>query len=57
MERFEAAGYRVEVLHPGAEKELEATDVRAIMASGGDWRQLVPAAVARVIKRIAAGKH
>ena len=56
VERFQAAGYAVEVLHPGAEKEVEATDVRALMASGGDWRALVPAAVARVIDRIAAGE-
>ncbi|HLB26627.1 MAG TPA: adenylyltransferase/cytidyltransferase family protein [Dehalococcoidia bacterium] len=56
VERFRGAGYTVEVLHPGAEKEVEATDVRALMASGGDWRALVPAAVARVIDRIAAGE-
>ena len=54
--RFQAAGYGVEVLHPGAKKELEATDARLLMASGGDWRSLVPAAVASVIERIAAGE-
>lgn len=55
VERFQAAGYRVEVLHPGAEKEIEASQVRALMKSGGDWRSLVPPAVARVIERIEAG--
>ena len=44
------------MLRPGEEKEVEATDVRLLMASGGDWRSLVPAAVAKVIDRIAAGE-
>ena len=56
MERFREAGYTVEVLHPGVEKEVEAKDVRALMSSGGDWRSLVPAGVARVIDRMAAGE-
>lgn len=55
-ERFRYAGYAVEVLHPGVEKEIEAKDVRALMTSGGDWRSLVPAGVAGVIDRIAAGE-
>ncbi len=54
--RFQEAGYEVRVLHPGAEKEVEARDIRALMASGGDWRSLVPGAVARAIDRIAAGE-
>ncbi len=56
VERFREAGYTVEVLHPGAEKEVEAKDVRSLMNSGGDWRSLIPAAVAGVIDRIAAGE-
>jgi len=40
----------------GAEKEVEANDVRALMGSGGDWRSLVPSGVARVIDWIAAGE-
>jgi cytidyltransferase-like protein len=56
VERFREAGYVVEVLHPGAVKEVEAKDVRALMESGGDWRSLVPSAVARVIDRVAAGE-
>ena len=56
VQRFREAGYTVQVLHPGAEKEVEAKDVRVLMGSGGDWRSLVPAAVARVIDRITAGE-
>lgn len=56
VRRFQEAGYTVEVLHPGAEKEVEAKDVRELMRSGGDWRSLVPAGVARVIDGIAAGE-
>ena len=56
VERFQKAGYRVEVLHPGAKKEMEASDVRTLMDAGGEWRSLVPPAVARTIDRIAAGE-
>lgn len=56
VERFRQAGYTVEVLHPGVEKEVEAKDVRALMESGGDWRSLVPSGVARVIDRVVAGE-
>jgi len=34
----------------------EASDVRALKGSGGDWRSLVPSGVARVIDWIAAGE-
>ena len=45
-------GYRVEVLHPGAEKAVEGTEVRRRIASGERWEELVPTAVARVIRRL-----
>ena len=51
-ERLRAAGYEVVVLDEGAEKEVAGADVRALMRSGGDWEQLVPAGVARVIRSL-----
>ncbi len=56
VERFRGEGYEVQVLHPGAKKEVEARDVRALIESGGDWRPLVPPGVARVLDRMAAGE-
>ena len=47
--RLRDHGYAVEVLQPGAKKEIEATEVRRRMAAGEDWEALVPPAVARVI--------
>ncbi len=56
VERLRQQGYCVEVLHPGAPKAVDATDVRRRMASGEEWEELVPAAVARVIGRILQGR-
>ena len=52
VERFRQQGYRVEVLHPGIAKEITATEVRRRLQAGENWEELVPAAVARVIKQI-----
>ena len=49
VDRLREHGYAVEVLQPGAEKQVEATEVRRRMAAGEDWEALVPPAVARVI--------
>lgn len=49
VDRIAAAGYAVEVLSPGATKDVEATEVRRRLATGEDWRALVPTAVARII--------
>ena len=49
VDRLRDHGYPVEVLQPGVEKEIEATEVRRRMAAGEDWEALVPPAVARVI--------
>jgi cytidyltransferase-like protein len=51
LERLRAAGYEVVVLDEGAEKEISGADVRAALRDGGDWRSLVPPAVARVLTR------
>jgi cytidyltransferase-like protein len=52
LERMREAGYEVEILDQGAEKQLSGADVRAAMREGGEWESLVPPAVARVIKSI-----
>ncbi len=49
VDRIAAAGYAVEILSPGATKEIEATEVRRRLAAGEDWRALIPPAVARII--------
>lgn len=52
VDRLREAGYRVEVLHPGATKAIEATEVRRRMNAGEPWEELVPPAVARVIREL-----
>jgi cytidyltransferase-like protein len=52
LERLQAAGYEVVVLHEGAEKEVSGADVRAALREGGDWESLVPPGVARVIREL-----
>jgi nicotinamide-nucleotide adenylyltransferase len=54
VNRLREHGYRVEVLHPGIRKEIEASEVRRRMASAEDWQPLVPTAVVRVIERLRA---
>lgn len=54
-ERLRRQGYRVEVLHRGAAKEVEASEVRRRLAAGQDWEALVPPGVARVIRSLREG--
>ena len=54
VDRLRAAGYTVEVLTPGADKIVDATEVRRRLRAGEDWRALVPAGVARVLDDVAA---
>ena len=51
-ERLREAGYAVEILQPGAEKQVEATEVRRRLRAGEQWQELVPAGVARVIESL-----
>ena len=51
-DRLAKHGYPVEVLSPGADKEIEAMEVRKRIAAGENWQELVPGGVARVIRRI-----
>ena len=55
VDRLIEHGYQAEVLHPGAIKEVEASEVRRRMAAGEDWQQLVPASVVRVIEQLRVG--
>jgi nicotinamide-nucleotide adenylyltransferase len=52
LDRMREAGYEVEILDQGAEKQLSGADVRAAMREGAEWESLVPPAVARVIKSL-----
>ncbi|MEE9199557.1 MAG: adenylyltransferase/cytidyltransferase family protein [Dehalococcoidia bacterium] len=52
VDRFRSRGWRVEVLDPGSTKGITATEVRQRLLSGGDWEELVPEAVARIIKEV-----
>ena len=47
------AGYEVVVLDAGVEKGISGADVRAALREDGDWEQLVPPGVARVIRSTA----
>jgi nicotinamide-nucleotide adenylyltransferase len=49
---FEEAGYRVERSPLYNRRDYSGKEVRRRMASGGDWRSLVPDAVAEVIDEI-----
>jgi cytidyltransferase-like protein len=50
VDRLRAFGYRVEILQPGVEKLVEASEVRRRLAAGEDWQELVPPGVARTIR-------
>jgi len=52
LERLRRAGYRVEVLDEGAEKEVSGATVRERMQSAGDWESLVPPGVGNVIRSL-----
>src|SRR5213076_1327764 len=52
LERMREAGYEVEILDAGVDKDVSGIDVRAALRSGGEWDVLVPPAVARVIRSL-----
>ncbi len=54
LERMREAGYEVVILDEGVEKEISGADVRDAMRSGGEWEELVPSGVARVIQDLEA---
>lgn len=50
VDRLREHGYTVEVLHPGIEKAIEASEVRRLIEAGEGWQSLVPPAVVKVIE-------
>lgn len=50
VDRFRENCWTVEILDPGDQKGIEATDVRDRFGANGNWEELVPRAVAEVIK-------
>jgi nicotinamide-nucleotide adenylyltransferase len=52
LERLRDAGYEVVVLDEGKEKEISGIEVREAIRTGGDWGELVPPGVARVIRSL-----
>ncbi len=53
-QRFQAMGWRVEVLDAGAAKQVSGSEVRRRLRAGQGWEDLVPAAVAAVLREINA---
>jgi cytidyltransferase-like protein len=52
LERMREAGYEVEILDEGVEKEISGADVRAALRSGREWESMVSPGVARVISSL-----
>lgn len=55
--RFQEHGWVVEVLDAGATKEVSGSEVRARLRSGQGWEELVPSAVAEVLRQIGAAER
>jgi nicotinamide-nucleotide adenylyltransferase len=53
-DRLAAAGYAVTVLDGEQSTRVSASDIRAAIAGGRDWEDLVPAATVPVLRRILA---
>ena len=54
IERLRAAGWRVAVVDAPPRKALAGTDVREALRAGGEWREALPAAVARLVEAFLA---
>jgi nicotinamide-nucleotide adenylyltransferase len=54
LRRFEATGWRVEVLDQGASKEVSGSEVRRRLIEEQGWEELVPRGVASVLREIGA---
>lgn len=57
VSRFQAAGWPVDVLDPGATKQESGSTVRRCLAQGQGWEQLVPRGVNAVLKQIGAPRR
>jgi cytidyltransferase-like protein len=54
LQRFQKMGWRVEVLATGAVKDISGSEVRRRLRAGQGWEDLVPPAVAEVLREIGA---
>jgi cytidyltransferase-like protein len=54
LDRLRAGGYRTQVLEAPEGKTVSGEQVRAAIRGGGDWRRLVPPAVAAFIDALPA---
>lgn len=52
LERLRERGYRTEVLDADSAKDVSGAQVRAALRGDGDWRSLVPPAVALVLESL-----
>ncbi len=52
LDRLRDAGYEVVVLDEGIDKRISGAAVREALRTGGDWEELVPPGVARVIRSV-----
>lgn len=52
--RFQEMGWLVEVLEAGAAKQVSGSEVRCKLCAGQGWEELVPSAVAQVLREIGA---
>jgi nicotinamide-nucleotide adenylyltransferase len=54
VRRFQKEGWPVEILDAGAAKEVSGSEVRRRLSVGQGWEELVPRAVAEVLREIGA---
>jgi nicotinamide-nucleotide adenylyltransferase len=52
LDRLRESGYEVVVLDEGTHKQISGAEVREALRTGGDWEELVPPGVARVIRSV-----
>jgi len=55
--RFQAMGWRVEILDAGTAKHLSGSEVRRRLRIGQGWEELVPGAVAEILREIGAAER
>lgn len=57
VEAFKAAGVRVEPIPNLDRDNFQGTNIRKLMAKGGDWKALVPEATVRILDKIEGQKR
>jgi nicotinamide-nucleotide adenylyltransferase len=54
FERFQTLGWPVVVLDAGVKKQVSGTEIRRRLSAGQGWEELVPFAVAQILREIGA---